>query len=67
LQIPSTWENINNIIELTLVDKKKNPHPYTIDTKERRKSKFIFKINESQTNTLYFYVTNEDFTKGFKT
>ncbi len=46
----------------------KEPHPYTIDNKNRHNlfedQTLIFKQNEP--NILYFRLTNEDFLSGFK-
>ena len=34
------------------------PHPYTLENKERQKSSLIFK--EKEVNTLYYFVTEQD-------
>ena len=58
-----------NIIEVTLMDVEKQPHPYMIDNKLAKTvmddESLIFKQNEQ--NVLYFRLTNEDFLSGFKT
>ena len=43
----------------------RQPHPYTIDNKERLKSEeLIFKSGE--VNSLYFHVTEQDCRQGHK-
>jgi hypothetical protein len=69
-QIPQIWasQSVTNIIEVTLVAKDKQPHPYTIDNKQCFSyfdaNALIFRQNEA--HTLYFRLTPEDFAKGYK-
>ena len=70
LQIPQKWamESVNNIIEVTLVAKDKQPHCYTINNRQCQpryeENTLIFRLNEPQ--SLYFRVTPDDISKGYK-
>ncbi|CAF4608661.1 unnamed protein product [Rotaria sp. Silwood1] len=65
IDIPKTWSNQTNIIRVTLVGIDKQPHPYTIDNKERNISSLVFK-EPNEPHSLYFFVTKEDYDKGEK-
>ncbi|CAF1025814.1 unnamed protein product [Adineta ricciae] len=70
IDISPKWpmESVNNIIEVTLVAKDKQPHCYTIDNRQCQpryeENTLIFRLNEPQ--SLYFRVTPEDISKGYK-
>lgn len=59
---------MRNIIAVTLVGKDGQPHAYTIDNKTCKPAldddALIFRQNEP--HTMYFCLTPEDFTNGFK-
>ncbi|CAF1530433.1 unnamed protein product [Rotaria magnacalcarata] len=70
IYIPHIWalQSVKNVIEVTLVGKDYQPHPYTLENKTSSTSihenALIFRQNVE--NTLYFSVTNEDFKNGYK-
>jgi len=70
IQVPIQWamESCMNIIEVTLVDMEKQPHPYSLENKSAQSSfengTPIIKQNDS--NILYFRLSNEDFSRGYK-
>ena len=70
-QIPDFWrlQSTQNIIEATLVRNDGQPHPYMIDNKDSKTAfddnTLIFRQNDHK-NTLYFRVTDDDFTNKSK-
>ncbi|CAF0856052.1 unnamed protein product [Rotaria sordida] len=70
IYIPHIWalQSAKNIIEVSLVRKDGQPHPYTIDNKTCSTTfddnALIFRQNDL--NTLYFCVTEDDFKTGCK-
>lgn len=70
ISIPQMWarQSTKNIIEVTLCAKDKQTHNYSIDNKQCHSvyddEALIFRQNES--HTLYFCLTKEDITNGYK-
>ena len=70
LQIPKRWAQWSNenIIEVTLVKTNHQPHRYAISNKTAKEvyqpDAMIFRQNEP--HTLYYRVTDNDFTQGYK-
>ncbi|UJR28743.1 hypothetical protein I4U23_009970 [Adineta vaga] len=70
IYIPQIWarQSEMNIIEVKLVDIEKNPHPYSINNKtsKNKLDEAALVLQENESNTLFFRLTNEDFLSGCK-
>ncbi|CAF2063057.1 unnamed protein product [Rotaria magnacalcarata] len=65
IYIPQKLTTRNDIIQVTLVDIYGQPHPYTIDAKERTTSLLVSKL-DNEPHSLYFHLTEKDYEKGEK-